>query len=117
MAVSVIQIWKSTGESSFALLRLAQYGLRQHPYCHDQSGPKPPDPPRLPQTATGLAGVTVTVVSACAPGAGASANAIVKVSYPFTFLTPIASVAAMLGGGSYASPVTLSAQGEEPCET
>src|SRR5262249_38569770 len=45
--------------------------------------------PRTQAAATGLSGVGVTVVSACPPGSGPAANAVVKVNYTFNFVTPI----------------------------
>jgi Flp pilus assembly protein TadG len=68
--------------------------------------------------ATGLSPVTVTVTTACPPGAGPTSNAVVSVSYPFDFITPIGAVAGLIGGsGGLGSPVTLTAQGVMPCET
>jgi Flp pilus assembly protein TadG len=72
---------------------------------------------RATAAATGLSPVTVTVVDSCATGAGDSADAIVKVQYSFSFITPIGAFAAMFGGGSYGSSLSMSAQGEMPCET
>ncbi|MGO8960581.1 MAG: TadE/TadG family type IV pilus assembly protein [Streptosporangiaceae bacterium] len=66
--------------------------------------------------ATGLSPVSVTVTG-CAPGAGPTASAVVNVSYSFTFITPIAAIAALLGGSGPGSPFILSAQGTVPCET
>lgn len=72
---------------------------------------------RTQAAATGLNPVTVTVTG-CPFGANPNADAVVNVSYRFSFITPIGAVAALLGGsGSLGSPVTLTAQGVEPCET
>ncbi|MGN6676792.1 MAG: TadE/TadG family type IV pilus assembly protein [Streptosporangiaceae bacterium] len=67
--------------------------------------------------ATGLSPVNVTV-TACPPGAGPDVNAEVDVSYTFNFITPIGTIAGLIGGaGSLGSPVTLTATGVMPCET
>jgi len=65
--------------------------------------------------ATGLSGVTV-VVTTCAANAGPAANATVKASYKFTFVTPVAAIASLFGS-SLGSSLTLSATGVMPCET
>jgi Flp pilus assembly protein TadG len=73
---------------------------------------------RTQAAATGLSNVSVSVVTACPVGAAtALTNAVVKVTYTFSFITPVGSIAAMFGGGSYGAPVTLTAQGTIPCET
>jgi Flp pilus assembly protein TadG len=72
---------------------------------------------RTQAAATGLTNVSVTVVTACPVGAGPGVNAVVKVTYSFSFITPIGSLAAMYGGSGYGAPITLSAQGTLPCET
>jgi Flp pilus assembly protein TadG len=72
---------------------------------------------RTQAAATGLSGVTVSISSACAPGAGSTADAVVSVSYQFSFVTPIASIANLFSGAGFGSPMTLSAQGVVPCET
>ena len=65
--------------------------------------------------ATGLSPVSVTV-TACPAGAAAGVNAVVQVSYTFTFLTPVGSIAKIFGSG-WGSTLTLTAQGVMPCET
>jgi Flp pilus assembly protein TadG len=72
---------------------------------------------RTQAAATGLSGVTVTVVSSCPTGAGPGVNATVRVSYQFSFVTPIGAIAALFGGSTLGSPLTLTAQGVMPCET
>jgi Flp pilus assembly protein TadG len=72
---------------------------------------------RTQAAAVGLSGVTVTVVTSCPPGAGPGVNADVKVSYPFTFITPIGAIASFFGGSGLGSPITLTAEGVMPCET
>lgn len=72
---------------------------------------------RTQAAATGLSGVTVTIVSSCPVGAGPGVNATVQVSYQFSFVTPIGAIAAMFGGSKLGSPLTLTAQGVMPCET
>jgi Flp pilus assembly protein TadG len=66
--------------------------------------------------ATGISPVTVTVTG-CQAGAGPAADAVVKTSYSFSFVTPIGAIAAMFGGSGIGSPITLTAQGVMPCET
>ena len=70
---------------------------------------------RTQAAAVGLSPVSVTVTS-CPAGAAAGVNAIVQVSYTFTFLTPVGSIAKIFGGG-WGSTLTLTAQGVMPCET
>jgi Flp pilus assembly protein TadG len=72
---------------------------------------------RTQAAATGLSGVGVTIVSACPPGSGPTANATVKVTYNFTFVTPIGAIAGFFGGPGLGSPLALTAQGVMPCET
>jgi Flp pilus assembly protein TadG len=64
--------------------------------------------------ATGLNPVTVTVTS-CPVGAGAGVNAVVQVSYKFSFVTPVTAIASIFGS-SWGSTITLTAQGVMPCE-
>ncbi|SRR6266567_6634275 len=72
---------------------------------------------RTQASATGLSGVGVAIVSACPPGSGPTANADVKVSYSFTFITPIGAIAKLFGKSGPGSPLTLTAEGVMPCET
>jgi Flp pilus assembly protein TadG len=72
---------------------------------------------RTQAAATGLSGVGVTVVSACPPGSGPTANADVKVTYTFTFITPIGAIAKLFGGAGLGSSLSLKAEGVMPCET
>ena len=60
---------------------------------------------------------TVTVTSACPTGAGTGVDAVVKLTYTFTFITPVGAFAAMFGTASFGSTLSLSATGEVPCET
>ena len=71
---------------------------------------------RANAAAPGLGGVTVTITDACPPGAGPTDDAQVNVSYSFSFITPVGSIAGLFGSG-FGSPITLSAQGVMPCET
>jgi Flp pilus assembly protein TadG len=71
---------------------------------------------RTQAAATTLTGVTVTV-TACPAGAGLGTTAVVKASYPFSFITPVGAIAALFGGHGIGTPLSLSAQGEMPCET
>ena len=70
--------------------------------------------------ATGLSGVTVapapTTYTCKTNDAGTNANAIVKVSYNFTFITPVAAIASLFGS-TFGSTMTLTATGVMPCET
>jgi Flp pilus assembly protein TadG len=65
--------------------------------------------------ATGLSPVSVTVTS-CPTGAAAGTNAVVQVSYSFSFVTPVAAIASIFGS-SFGSTMTLTARGVMPCET
>jgi Flp pilus assembly protein TadG len=66
--------------------------------------------------ATGLSNVTVTVTT-CPSGATAGTDATVKVSYPFTFITPVSAVAKLFSGSGFGSGLTLTATGVMACET
>ncbi len=69
------------------------------------------------QAATGLSPVSVTVTT-CPPGVAPDNDAIVKVSYQFSFITPIGAIAGLIGNpGGLGSPLTLTAQGVMPCES
>jgi hypothetical protein len=72
---------------------------------------------RAQAAADPLSPVTVTVTSSCPVNAGSGVDAVVQLSYSFSFVTPVGSFAAMFGGVSYGSSLTLTAQGEMPCET
>ena len=82
---------------------------------------------RTQAAATGLSGVGVTIVTACPAGPSGppppppppppgSANADVKVSYTFKFITPIGAIARLFGKSGPGSPLTLTADGVMPCE-
>jgi Flp pilus assembly protein TadG len=80
------------------------------------------DPPaevqaRAEAAAPELSGITVTVAASCQPGAGPSADAVVNVSYSFSFITPVGAIAGLFGGGGFGAPIDLTAQGVMPCET
>jgi Flp pilus assembly protein TadG len=72
---------------------------------------------RVTAAATGVSPVTATLTTSCPAGAGTGVDAVVKVTYTFTFVTPIGAFAAMFGSVTYGSTLSLSAQGEMPCET
>jgi uncharacterized membrane protein YoaK (UPF0700 family) len=73
---------------------------------------------RTQSAATGLSNVTVTVSSSCPTGAGAGVDAIVQVSYVYSFITPVGAIASMFGSATFgSSTLTLSATGQMPCET
>jgi Flp pilus assembly protein TadG len=62
--------------------------------------------------------VTVTfVTTACPLNAAAGVDATVKVSYTFSYITPVAAIAKMFGSINFGSSVALTAQCEMPCET
>jgi Flp pilus assembly protein TadG len=71
---------------------------------------------RTQAAATGLSPVSVTVTP-CPFDAGPTADAVVQVSYSFSFITPIGAVADLFGGGGLGGPITMTAQGVMPCET
>jgi Flp pilus assembly protein TadG len=79
---------------------------------------------RVVTAATGLnltcSNVTITAMcpsSSSSSGVG-SGDGVVQVSYPFTFVTPLGAIARLAGGGSGSfSGLTLTAQGDMPCET
>ena len=68
---------------------------------------------RAQAAATGLSGVTVTV-TAC-PSGGATADATVQVSYPFTFITPLGAIARLFGSSGPGSSLTLTATSVMAC--
>lgn len=70
------------------------------------------DASRVVAAAAGLDGVSPAVYSAC-PGD----DAIVDVTYTFTFTTPVGAFGAMFGGGGYGDPIEMSARGVMPCES
>jgi Flp pilus assembly protein TadG len=72
---------------------------------------------RVTAAATGLSSVVATVTTACAPNAGPGVDAVVSLSYAFSFATPVGAIAAMFGSVTYGSGLTLTAKGEMPCET
>lgn len=72
---------------------------------------------RTQAAATGLSGVGVTIISSCTPPTGPTANADVKVTYTFQFITPIGAIAKIFGTTGSGSPLTLTAEGVMPCET
>ena len=72
---------------------------------------------RAQAAATGLSPVTVSVTSMCPVNAGVGVDAVVQTSYSFSFITPVGAIAALFGGAGYGSSLTLTAQGEMPCET
>jgi Flp pilus assembly protein TadG len=69
---------------------------------------------RTQAAATGLSAVTVAV-TACPAGAGQASSATVKVSYLFSFITPIGAIAGMFGQSTLGSDLTLTATGVMPC--
>ena len=61
--------------------------------------------------------VTVNTGTACPVGAAAGVDAVVTVSYTFTYLTPVAAIGKMFGNNTILPTKTLTARGEMPCET
>lgn len=72
---------------------------------------------RTRSAATGLSPITVSVTSSCPTGAGPDADAVVRASYSFSFVTPVGAIAGLIGGQGFGAPITLSATGVFPCET
>ena len=71
---------------------------------------------RTQAAATGLGLVAVTV-TACPPGAALGVDAVVTTSYTFSFLTPVAPIAKLVGASTFGAPIVLTAKGVMPCET
>lgn len=72
---------------------------------------------RTQAAATGLNSVSVVETASCPAGAAPTADAIVDVSYNFSFITPVGAIAALIGGAGLGGPITLTARGVMPCET
>jgi Flp pilus assembly protein TadG len=71
---------------------------------------------RTQAAAPGVSPVAVSV-TACPVGAGSGVNAVVQVSYTYSFITPVSAIAGLFGHPSFGASMTLSAQGVMPCET
>jgi Flp pilus assembly protein TadG len=71
-------------------------------------------PARVLAATTNLRGVTPEVTTACPAGGAAAANAVVNARMTFTFVTPLAALAPLFGGGM-ASSVPLTGTGVMPC--
>ena len=56
-------------------------------------------------------------VTSCPAGATQTTDAVVTVTYSFSFVTPVGAIAGLFGGTGFGSPITLSATGEMPCES
>ncbi|MFC4058822.1 TadE/TadG family type IV pilus assembly protein [Planomonospora corallina] len=69
--------------------------------------------PRVRSAAQSLPSVTVTA-TACSPLPAPDADAVVEVTHSFEFVTPVAGLAALFGGG-LDGPITLSGRGVMPC--
>jgi len=72
---------------------------------------------RTQDAATGLSPVGVSILSACAPGAGSSSDSEVQTSYSFQFTPGLGYIVSFFGGTGLSGQITLSAQGVMPCET
>jgi Flp pilus assembly protein TadG len=53
----------------------------------------------------------------CQSGAGPANQAVVTVTYNFTFVTPIRAIAGLFGSSGIGSGISLTATGVIPCET
>ena len=71
---------------------------------------------RTQAAATDLSPVAVSVTT-CPVGAGSGVNAVVQVSYTYTFITPVSAIAGLFGSSGFGAAMTLTAQGVMPCET
>jgi Flp pilus assembly protein TadG len=63
-----------------------------------------------------LAPANVTITNACPADAGPGANAVITVTYSFSYDTPIGAIAGLFGS-NFSSPMSMSATGVMPCET
>jgi Flp pilus assembly pilin Flp len=65
------------------------------------------------------AGGNVADLADCPATGGALAgdDAQIKVTYRFSFVTPVGAIAGIFGGSGFGSPITLTANGVMPCET
>jgi Flp pilus assembly protein TadG len=68
---------------------------------------------RVDTAASALPSVPVVTVTTCT--AGSTADGVVSITYPFTFVTPVGAFASMFGP-AIAAP-TITAKGVIPCET
>jgi Flp pilus assembly protein TadG len=59
----------------------------------------------------------VNTGTACPNNAPGGTDAVVIVTYTFTFLTPVGAIGRMFGSNDFGTTLTLTAQGEMPCET
>src|SRR5690349_17078021 len=59
--------------------------------------------------ATGLDGVSASVIVSCPAGSAGTKSDELQTSYTFSFVTPVGDLVGMFGGGGFGSPVTLSA--------
>jgi Flp pilus assembly protein TadG len=71
---------------------------------------------RTQAAAPDLTPVAVSVTT-CPVGAGSGVNAVVQVSYTYTFITPVSAIAGLFGSSGFGASMTLTAQGVMPCET
>ncbi|MBG0833273.1 pilus assembly protein [Planomonospora sp. ID67723] len=69
--------------------------------------------PRVESAAQGLTPLSSTVTS-CPTAPDPDADAVVEVRHSFEFITPVAGLAALFGGG-LDGPITLSGRGVMPC--
>lgn len=70
---------------------------------------------RIDQAATSLDPAQLTITATTCPASAGYGQ--VVVTFPFTFATPVGSIASMIGGAGFGSGITLTGQGEMPCET
>jgi Flp pilus assembly protein TadG len=72
---------------------------------------------RVTTAAAPLLSPVPATVTTCPANAGPGVDAVVSVSYAFSFATPVGAIAAMFGSVTYGTTLTLTAKGELPCET
>jgi hypothetical protein len=70
---------------------------------------------RVAKATAELPGATYTVISACPVHPGPDDDAVIEVSYSFTFVTPLAAISGLFGGTGAYGTRTLTAQGLMPC--
>jgi Flp pilus assembly protein TadG len=71
---------------------------------------------RAKKAAADLKGTVGVTVTACPATSTPGADAEVKTTYTFDFITPVGALAGMFGGGGLGAPISLKATGVMPCE-
>ena len=62
-----------------------------------------------------LPGATSKVISSCPTNPGPNDNAVMEVSYDFTFVTPLGAIGSLLGGTGKFDHTLLTSRGVMPC--